>query len=839
MKKAFLFFSLTLASYLCINAQNNSIDFDGLDDQIRLNGSSGFNSANALTLEAWIYADAWKANSWQGTIIGKDQTNQSGYVFRVGNNGQLSFTVGVGGGVWTELVSTPIMKANTWHHIAGVMDNGTLRIYIDGVAVGTQASNPIANSTNPVLIGESAGYPGRAFDGKIDEVRIWNVVRTPAEIANNMTVDLPSSTPNLLAYLKMDTITNNTTPNLSSPTNQGILQNFGTSSPLSNGYAVPTLDLSATAIESPDLISIFSNYTKLRATFTNLGNDTIPSFSVAYKLNNGAKITETVNQQLLPGAVYKHTFSSILPKRDSTTSISIFANLTGDINPSNDSIGINYVKPANASALEIPIFVREQHNFAAAGQNKLKGVVLPDNNIKYSRILMEISVACPSSGCDPWDQPAKISIIKDGQIHEIARYITPYRLACGPWIVDVTDFKTLLKGYTEFASYIQVWGPSGWLLNAKLIFETNPIANPYQKLTPLWSSDNWVYGDPAISYDLPARTIAVDSNSNQVDLRMTITGHGQGNTNNAAEFSNFTHQVTANGVNVASHNLWNNDCSTNICANQFGTWQFNRAGWCPGEAVDPYHVNLTSSVPANRNLTVDYVLQNYTNQLRTGYNGGSHTEPHYKVHAYLVEKSSTYIDTVNFIDLAAKSITSPTLMNLGATTPTKVMLKNYGSAAIVNPELTLMINGTQTAVETVTATITPGDSLEYTFTTNVAYNPSLTYDIVVILNVMNDEAVSNDIANVFLDLSVGLSEQTTKTDMQLYPNPTKEGFTLKGEALVGQATIRIFNTSGQIVFQTTTTLNNQYEVKERFQTGLYFVEVELNETVIRKRVIVN
>ncbi len=838
MKKVTLSTLLVLFALPFLSAQNNSIDFDGLNDRISLNGSSGFNSANALTLEAWIYADAWKANSWQGTIIGKDQTNQSGYVFRVGNNGQLSFAVGIGSG-WSELVSTPIMKANTWHHIAGVMDNGMLRIYIDGVAAGSQASNPIGNSTNLVLIGESAGFPGRTFDGKIDEVRIWNVARTPAEIANNMTVDLPSSTPNLLAYLKMDNVANNTTPNLASPTNQGILQNFGTGSPLSNGYAVPTLDLGATAIESPDLISIFSNYTKLRASFTNLGNDTIPSFSVAYKLNNGAKITEAVNQQLLPGAVYKHTFSSILPKMDSTTSISLFANLTGDINPTNDSITLTYVKPANTSALEIPLFTREQHNFAGAGQNKLKGVILPDNNVKYSRILMEISVNCPSSGCDPWDQPAKISIIKNGQTHEIARYITPFGIACGPWLIDVTDFKTLLKGYTEFASYIQVWGPSGWLLNAKLIYETNPIANPYQKLTPLWATDNWVYGDPAISYDLPAQTVAVDSNAKRVDLRMTITGHGQGNTNNAAEFSNYTHQVTANGVNITNHNLWNTDCNTNVCANQLGTWLFSRAGWCPGEGVDPFLVDLTNNVPANRNLTVDYVLQNYTNQLRTGYNGASHTEPHYKVHAYLVEKSDVYIDTVDFIDLAAKAITSPTLMNLGATAPTKVMLKNYGSVDIVNPELTLVINGTQTAVEIVPTTIAPGDSLEYTFTTSVAYNPSITYDIVVILNAMDDEAASNDIANVFLDLSVSLNEQNIIADMQLYPNPTKEGFTIKGDVLQGEATIRIFNTRGQIVFQTNTNLNNQYEIKERFQTGLYFVEVELSDTVIKKRVIVN
>ncbi len=842
MKKSIYFILLAAISIIGFSsiAQNNSIDFDGTNDRISVNSSATFNSANALTLEAWIYADTWKANVWEGTIIGKDQVNQSGYVLRCGDNGKLSFTVGVGNVTWVEVVSAPIMQTNAWYHIAGVMDNGTLIIYIDGVQVGTTTSNPIVNSTNPVYIGESAGFAGRVFDGKIDEVRIWNVARSQIEISNNMGVNLPDTTSNLLGYFKMDTIIgNDTTPNLMSSASNGLLQNFG-SSILSGGYIIPILDIAVSNLTSPDLISAFKKDGKMGGVFKNVGNDTIKSFSVGYLLNSNSAVIDTVNKILLPGEEYKHVFSSLISKFSSTSTIQLFATLNGDSNTANDSITTTYKLPTTGSGLEIPIFTQEQHNFGAAGQTHLSSVILPENNVNVSKITMELSVACPSTGCDPWDQPAKISVLKNGLSYEIVRYITPYGKACGPWTVDVTDFKTLLRGYTEFSSYIQVWGSSGWLLNAKLIYEYNSVANGYQKLTPLWSTDNWVYGDPAVSYDLPAQTIKIDSNTNTTAMRMTISGHGQGNTNNAAEFSQFTHTVTANSTNVNSHTLWKNNCNANSCSNQFGTWQFARAGWCPGQAVEPYLVNLTSNAVAGQNLTVDYVLQNYTNLLRTGYNSNGHTEPHYKIHAYLIEKSNKYIDTVPFTDLAATEITEPSSPNYSATTPVKVMLKNYGSTAISSPTISLWVNGTITAVDNLTTSIPAGDSLEHTFTVQPNFISSNTYDLVVSLNAMNDEAATNDVITKTLEQTVGLVEKHIKDKLLIYPNPSQGNFTLSGLKLTGDVRLEIYNYSGQLLFvkQYVGSKKENLQVAASLKSGMYFIKVKDDAGTFYERLII-
>ena len=95
-------------------------------------------------------------------------------------------------------------------------------------------------------------------------------------------------------------------------------------------------------------------------------------------------------------------------------------------------------------------------------------------------------------------------------------------------------------------------------------------------------------------------------------MRMTITGHGQGNTQNAAEFFEINNSVQVNGQEIAVHNLWKDDCATNPCENQAGTWLFSRAGWCPGQDVRPYVVNTTATASPGSTISMDYVLQSYT-----------------------------------------------------------------------------------------------------------------------------------------------------------------------------------------------------------------------------------
>jgi hypothetical protein len=97
-----------------------------------------------------------------------------------------------------------------------------MKIYIDGqLAAQTNISITIGNASNSnLLVGESPGFPGRVFNGRIDEVRIWDVARTQSQIQSTMNTVLTEeyySTPDsgLVGYWRMDEGTGQTASDLS------------------------------------------------------------------------------------------------------------------------------------------------------------------------------------------------------------------------------------------------------------------------------------------------------------------------------------------------------------------------------------------------------------------------------------------------------------------------------------------------------------------------------------------------------------------------------------------------------------------------------------------------
>lgn len=285
--------------------------------------------------------------------------------------------------------------------------------------------------------------------------------------------------------------------------------------------------------------------------------------------------------------------------------------------------------------------------------------VLPDTSTHYKQILMFYTIGCPSAGCDPWDRLGWIKLYKDTNTnYEIARIVTPYNIVGGSYpgqclfVIDVTDYMSLLHDTVRLGSYIESWigGNRGWLVTVKFAFIEGEIQNIPFKVINLWQNSRIVYGDPAVppeNYLIP-RTIMIDPLTTQSKVRIVNTGHGQGNTDNAAEFSFKIHNVVV-GSNVTQHILWRGDCSANPCSPQGGSWQYARAGWCPGASVVPFDVDATAQTIPGQNVTIDYDLQAYENLCRPNpncisgqtcsdcnYNNNGHTEPHYTVQGQLI-----------------------------------------------------------------------------------------------------------------------------------------------------------------------------------------------------------
>ena len=97
----------------------------------------------------------------------------------------------------------------------------------------------------------------------------------------------------------------------------------------------------------------------------------------------------------------------------------------------------------------------------------------------------------------------------------------------------------------------------------------------------------------------------------KVEVATIISGHGWGrDMENCAEFCNHTHHFTVNGTeNQIRHDnadealpgtILNYGCanlvSVGVVPNQFGTWPYARAGWCPGLDVPPKRIDITAQV---------------------------------------------------------------------------------------------------------------------------------------------------------------------------------------------------------------------------------------------------
>jgi len=153
-----------------------ALEFDGDGDYVDLGTSPSFDITDRITVAAWIKVTSFDVD-WQ-TIISKGDV-----AWRLsrsqGNNLHFACT-----GLWPEWVhGTANVNDGQWHHAAGVYDGATLRLYVDGqLDVSMATAGRINVCEYPVTIGENLEEPQRAWNGTIDEVRLYNYALSEMEV---------------------------------------------------------------------------------------------------------------------------------------------------------------------------------------------------------------------------------------------------------------------------------------------------------------------------------------------------------------------------------------------------------------------------------------------------------------------------------------------------------------------------------------------------------------------------------------------------------------------------------------------------------------------------------
>ncbi len=206
-------------------ALNTALEFNGSTQYVNL-GNDGNSAAlnyltnfgtSSFTVEGWFYVDA--ANSSGDNIS----------LFRQGSKGSYpqvavqipNGTAALGASVETSTTSTQVDTATPgtftlqqWHHFALVVvrdletvANQRMNLYLDGALVestvaASWSTHPIDDSLvgetrDAALLGVARTAPGANynyyFDGRLDEVRIWDHARTQQQIQDNMNAPLTAA----------------------------------------------------------------------------------------------------------------------------------------------------------------------------------------------------------------------------------------------------------------------------------------------------------------------------------------------------------------------------------------------------------------------------------------------------------------------------------------------------------------------------------------------------------------------------------------------------------------------------------------------------------------------
>jgi hypothetical protein len=197
------------------------LEFDGRNDYGQSTPVLG--GLPSATLMSWVnLANGYNAD---GVIVG-----QNNFQLKISNIKRLQATVN-----GTTVTFNTALNTNQWYHVAAIYSGGSVRLYLNGLQVASQALvGNIAADVSVLTFGKNPISATNYFKGKMDEVRVFNIGLTDAqlqrmvyqEVRNNATQVRGEIVPkdvgtlpfvNLVRYYRMDVYKDDIIDDLSTP----------------------------------------------------------------------------------------------------------------------------------------------------------------------------------------------------------------------------------------------------------------------------------------------------------------------------------------------------------------------------------------------------------------------------------------------------------------------------------------------------------------------------------------------------------------------------------------------------------------------------------------------
>ena len=187
------------------NPKTNYLTLDGLGDYVTADDvCTSLGATDEITIECWVNPADVTLDQYFIAFNGSDDSNN--FQLGINTSGYLKYLENNAG-----VATSYTMSNSTWYHVAASIDSSDqLLIYVNGVIVDgpstyETSSFPAFSSDGKFSIGQewdSGPTAGNFYEGRIDDIRIWNTVRTQTQITTNMNTALTGNETGLIAYFE-------------------------------------------------------------------------------------------------------------------------------------------------------------------------------------------------------------------------------------------------------------------------------------------------------------------------------------------------------------------------------------------------------------------------------------------------------------------------------------------------------------------------------------------------------------------------------------------------------------------------------------------------------------
>ena len=196
---------ITAMVWFCFTAgaedASYALQFDGVDDYVQITAANALPPVGnaSVTIEGWVNVTEFNPNG--AMILGWGPEGYLRTHFLMIGISHIYYSH------WgADFAYSPGVQTGVWNHIAAVHDGSVNNdiVYLNGVPLGTNSTPPLQAISSSVFMARHPNVNGYFFAGMLDEVRIWNVARTPDEIRATLYKPLAGPRPGLIARWGFD-----------------------------------------------------------------------------------------------------------------------------------------------------------------------------------------------------------------------------------------------------------------------------------------------------------------------------------------------------------------------------------------------------------------------------------------------------------------------------------------------------------------------------------------------------------------------------------------------------------------------------------------------------------